>query len=285
MFKRALKSVVPCADLFQKIVISINGKDGAEDLRQVHESGLDLAKIELFETKTDLIPIKHGIWFAAKLIYLFKRDDRVVLLAHDDELIADSFREWHQIYPRYGERVAWIGNYEVCEDHSANHFVMKEMQEALPPSGFLNPVSLLEWLAHNQSDPRGHVFTNMSGISIPFGAYLDFISWQKLTFGKVGARSEYMFLSHRSISGIMGSKRPYVRIHQHVNQEGRSVPSIEYAKDGLRYCIWLLINAKNFGEFWWVLKSRWGIRGILSSVKSLLVHILYVRQLKDKLIK
>ena len=94
MFERALKSVVPCSDLFKQIVISINGKDGNEDSQLVHESGLDLNRIRLFETKNDLISTKHAIWLAAKMRDLFSRDDRLVLLAHDDELIADSFRNW-----------------------------------------------------------------------------------------------------------------------------------------------------------------------------------------------
>ena len=48
MFERALKSIGPCAHMFEHfehIVISINGKDGFEDVQLVDESGLDLNRI------------------------------------------------------------------------------------------------------------------------------------------------------------------------------------------------------------------------------------------------
>lgn len=276
MFERALKSVVPCSDLFKQIVISINGKDGRDDIRLVRESGINPNLIKLFETKADFVSVKHVIWLAGKLKNIFCQDDRVVLLAHDDELIADSFRNWYELYPSYGKHVAWIGNYEVYEDQSVDHSITVAVEETVPPTGFLQPVSLLDWLMHNQSDPRGYVYTNMSGMSIPFGVYLDLISWQKWTFGKVGARFEYMLLSHKSISGIMGSKRPYVRIHEHPNQEGKNVPSFEYPKDEIRYCLWLLLNAKNIREFIWILKSPWGIRGLIYNIKSIIVELFRV---------
>jgi hypothetical protein len=72
----------------------------------------------------------------------------------------------------------------------------------------------------------------------------------------------------------MGSKLPYVRIHQHPNQEGRNVPSIEYPKDEIRYSLWLLFNAKTLQEFMWILRSRWGIRGLIRSARSIAIHLL-----------
>ena len=278
LFARCLRSIKLCEDVFDRIVISLNGDSSGDDARQLSESGINEEKLIVYKTKTDLSPVCHFIWLCNQLKLQMHQYDRVMLMAHDDELIPDQVRRWRAEYPSYGKRTAWIGDYQLIDDLLGSEESGLCAAASVSKEGHVKPITLIDWLAHNEKDPRHYVFTNMTGISVPFSVLQSVVNFWRLTFAKIGARFEYMLVSHKSIEGIMGVNPPMVIIHLHESQSGRNVPSIEYSKDELRYYIWLLINAKSLRELIWVFQSRWGWSGIRQTIMSIIFHV--IRKLK-----
>lgn len=267
MFKRCLDSIILCQDNLDLIIISLNGKNTDEDLFSVNESMIDKNKLILLCTNDNYVAAKHGIWLCNKISEFVHVDDRLIFIAHDDEIIPNGFRQWVNKLKLFPKNIAWIGDYEVVSIKDAD---FHRVNKSVSASAYEKPISLIEWLDHNNRDPRRYVFTNISGLSVQFKVYQSYIDYQKRTYGNVGARSEFMLVSHRSVQGIMGVQNPYIRIHEHMGQEGRNIKKTDFLKDELRYTFWLFINSKNIHEFWWIFKSPWGIKCIFSVALSIL---------------
>jgi hypothetical protein len=283
LFRRCLASITPCQDLFSKICISLNGADNQFDVQSVCNAGLLSEKLLLLRTCRDLPPAVHLSWLSSKLSREFTHDNQVMLLAHDDELIEEPLRNWFRLRNMYNSNVAWIGDYETFSADT-NKLSDDTASRPVTCAEYQTPLSLVDWLEHNENSPNKHVWTNMSGICVPFIVFLDLTRYWRWTFARVGARFEYMLVSHRAVQGILGVQQPVVRIHLHSGQAGRNVPPIEYLRDELRYCTWLLLNCKTKEDFFWITKSSWGVKRIvitfiylLSSPVRRFVRFIYPR--------
>lgn len=256
MFQRCLRSIVEVQTYFDLIFISLNGDMAAVDLAAIHATGLEMSRVEVIRTKRLLAPARHGAWAAFRMRTLVAKDAHVVLLAHDDEIVAEGLDHWVRTRPLDWNLRTWIGDYLVIDDTRPE---VPARRVAAIPNSAPSSLGLVEWLAVNSADPRRYVYTNMSGISVPLSTLLRVARFMRATRMTKGARYEYMLAASRTNVSIDRRSRPIGIIHEHPNQEGKSVPVSKQQMDEARYCLWLLINAKSFAEFQIVLRSYWGL--------------------------
>jgi hypothetical protein len=264
-FKRCLKSIEESLDLFDSVVISINGLSPNNDLRAIYESKILRDNVIILTTQQNLSALQHALWLTNYLKKLFYKHDRLLILAHDDEIRAQALQEWKTKISRFDSMVAWLGDYLITSDDSELETTTK-LEKALPSIAYDQPLDIIQWLKHNDAQDKKFVFTNISGISVPLKAWIDMMNFRKKTGLGFGARTEYMLVAHRSISGIVSNSNPLVVIHQHENQQGRKVAPIDYSTDEVRYCLWLLLNSKNLKQLVWISRSRWGMKAIALNI-------------------
>lgn len=235
LFRRCVESIRCCGPAFERVVVSVNGMRPEEDIETASRINQIGIPCDILCTQADLPAARHLHWLAQRLRERFPLHQRLVLLAHDDELLPQSFLAWREALDRDHETIAWLGDFEIVEnDRTWRETALPEACEFITPD---------EWLHHNTTMERGHVFTNISGMSVPLHTLHALTTFWWWTGGRKGVRCEYMLLTHRGVTGIRRSANPIVRIHQHPQQEGRHVSTEEYEGDELRYRLWLLINA------------------------------------------
>ena len=263
-FKRCLASLKNSANFFAKIFISINGSDPSDDEASVMQSDIFRFSPTILKTNTNLPGVPHIIWITRQIKSEISANQRVFLLCHDDELNHQYYEEWLSLLLARNENTAWIGSYKII-DMSFKESIIS----ALPTSATDDPLSCKEWLLYNSQQPMGHVFTNASGICIPFCVLEDVAKFWQFTHAKIGGRFEYMMLSHKSIKNISCCSNPIVTIHESLGQSGRNRSYENYLRDELRYSTWLILNAKSIRDFLYIIKSQWGFASIINAVKIL----------------
>jgi hypothetical protein len=263
MFKRCLQSVRAAQHLFDIIVISLNGEEAAEDLSAIEQSGIDPNVVKVLKPQRLLAPARHISWATQELRDVVNRSDHVLLLAHDDELHTAGLKKWKEARPSNWNKHAWIGDYWVIDDSMAG--LPAARTDALPQS-IDAPIDLVEWLAVNTESRPRHVFTNMSGLSIPYCTLRRVARFISATKMNKGYRFEYLLVASRTNAAINRRSPPAVIVHLHSGQGGRAGAQSQMLMDEARYCLWLLLNAKSVREFDHVLRSYWGPRRLVTSV-------------------
>jgi len=263
-FKRCLASLKNGIDFFSKIFISINGSSPSKDEATIIESEILRASPIILKTNVDLPPVHHIIWITRHIKSEISKNQRVFLLCHDDELNFQHYKEWLSLFSTKKENVAWIGSYRVIDMSLKENLI-----SALPSSATDTPLSCKEWLVYNSQQTAGYVFTNASGICVPFFVLRDVAEFWRLTQARVGGRFEYMMLSHRSINGISCFPKSIVTIHQSLGQGGRNRSYENLLRDELRYTIWLILNATIIDELIYILKSPWGLLAFKNNLTTL----------------
>lgn len=263
-FKRCLASLKNSTNSFAKIFISINGSNSSKDEATIIDSGILRASPTILKTNVNLPPVHHITWITGQIKSKISKNQRVFLLCHDDELNFQHYEKWLSLFSARKENMAWIGSYRVID------MSLKEsMISALPNSATDTPLSCKEWLVYNFQQTAGHVFTNASGICVPFFVLRDVAKFWRLTQAKVGGRFEYMMLSHRSINGISCFPEPIVTIHESLGQGGRNRSYENLLRDELRYTIWLILNATTIDELIYILKSPCGLLAFRNNLTTL----------------
>lgn len=243
-FNRALRSIAGCLNVFDLIVISINGGSNSVDEQILSNYNFDeRPNVVIFRTEMDLSPVDHAKFIVRGVNNLFEIDGRIMFLAHDDELIKENLLVWKRnIFPNASPTEGFIGDYYVCNEMINSTISAKNIVRPLQNINSDSSLEVLGWLRYLKNLKSKHTYTNMSGMIVPVKVYYDYIRFQNRTFGKIGARFEYMLLSHHSISRITSIKAPIVRVYEHLNQEGRNVPKVSYYLDEVRYLLWLILN-------------------------------------------
>lgn len=269
MFERCLRSIDRAQNFFDLIVISLNGHDVAGDRTSIDLSSLEKSRVRLFETGRILPFARHIAWGTRAMKPFVSRNDHVLLMAHDDELDARGLDHWARTRPSDWNLRAYIGDYRCVDDRDFDTPAL-ELQ-AIPRATSL-PIGLSKWLDVNAADPKGHVFTNMSGMSVPYSTLLRVARFLTATRMTKGARFEYILVASRSNRAIDRRSPPVGVVHSHPGQEGRSVPPEKQQMDEARYCLWLLLNAKTVLELQTILRSPWGLRRLIRSfLKALFI--------------
>ena len=264
-FKRCLASLKNSINFFAEIFISINGSDPSEDEATVIQSDIYQFSPTILKTNVNLPPVHHIIWITRQIRSQISGKQRVFLLCHDDELNFQHYEKWLSLFLNQKKDIAWIGSYKVVDMSSKESVI-----SSLPVSATNTPLSCEEWLIHNSQQSAGFVFTNASGICVPFSLLKDVATFWKFTQTKIGGRFEYMMLSHKSIEGISCSPDPIVTINQSLGQGGRNRSYENLLRDEVRYGIWLLLNAKSIKNFMYIVKSQWGLSSIKNHTKTLI---------------
>lgn len=262
LFERCLRSVTKSQELFDLIVFSLNGDFGGDDRLRILAAGLEMSRVAVLETTRVLPPARHLAWAIRSMQTMVQRDDHVMLLAHDDEVYDSGLVEWCSNRPPDWSRRAWIGDYLYVDDE-ANR--LERTIVAIPDSQPL-PIRMSEWLAVNMADPRGHVFTNLSGSSTSFHALMQVARFLSVTRMTKGARIEFILVASPANRGIDRRSPPAVVVHNHSQQGGKFVSAVDRQLDEARYCLWLLIRAASVRELVSVLRSPWGPRRFLWSL-------------------
>jgi hypothetical protein len=263
-FKRCLATLKDSVHLFSKICISINGSEPSEDEATLMHSHLFQCSPIILKTNANLPPVHHIIWITRQLKSEIPGSQRVFLLCHDDELNSQHYAEWLSLCLTRNGNIAWIGSYKII-DMSSN----ESITSSLPDSATDTPLSCREWLTYNSQQTAGHVFTNASGICVPFRVLDDVAKFWAFTHAKTGGRFEYMMLSHKSIEGISCCSNPIVTIHESLGQAGRSRSDENLLRDEVRYSVWLILNARDIRDFLYISKSQWGGVSVVNNLKAL----------------
>lgn len=264
-FKRCLASLKNSINSFSKVFISINGADPSEDEATIMQSDIHQASLTILKTNANLQPVHHIIWITRNIKSQISGKQRVFLLCHDDELNFQYYEKWLSLLSTQNENIAWIGSYKVIDMS-----LVESQISSLPTSAIDTPLSCEKWLIYNSQKPEGFVFTNASGICIPFSVLEDVAKFWKFTQAKIGGRFEYMMLSHKSINGISCSPDPIVTIHESLGQVGRNRSHENLLLDEIRYGFWLILNAKSIKNFMFIAKSPWGLSSIKNKTKVLI---------------
>ena len=259
LLARCLKTVKAAGHCFCRVVISLNGDLSGEDKSIVVSELGSCQNILVLETPHTLNPVAHLAWIADQL-HDTPRTQRVLLLAHDDELEADAVLDWCNSLEERPRNLAWIGPYRVVfnETHTA-------VISSAPSSSLYPLMPPQEWLRKYSPTPRCTVFTNMSGMSVELGVLTHVMRYCQRTHGRKGLRFEVMLLTHASVEGVVEHVRPLAVIHEHAGQEGKNVLRSDWYSDEIRCSIWLLGNATGVGNFLRMLLGPWGMRHICGS--------------------
>lgn len=259
LFRQALESVRPLARAFGGIVISINNLHPEEDLKTVTEV-LDPDTRVILRTGENLGPASHFIWMVEKLKKIVPGSPPVMFLCHDDLLRADGIAgaapggAWN-----LGPDEVVLGDYAVFGDPLA--------ERLLNPEGFASSflgdlrdkecVTRREWFRHLEK--IGYGFTSMSGIIVPLSAIVSAAAFLKLTRGHKGCRTEYLLASHHGVRTVRRYRIPIVAVRLHGGQESRHMAQPDLVTDEIRYCLWLLLNARSVVEFVWQVSGPQGV--------------------------
>lgn len=266
---RCLQSIEPVLDCFDMIVISLNGKNPDNDKLIISESRIQHPKLVVLETKQERSLGSHFAFIARSLRRRLSKHDHVFFLGHDDAVNEPGLRAWTQSRPPNWNRLAWIGDYVTLDENCSSQTPF--LQKTISQSAKL-PLDLETWLCENMSDNRRHVFTNISGMSVPFNAFLSVANYMRFVRTNYAARLEYLLVASRKCAGISARRPHVVIVFQHESQAGRRVPPSAYALDEARYRIWLLINSKTMPELILTVKSHYSI---VSVPKLLLKALLF----------
>jgi hypothetical protein len=269
-FKEAFNSVNPFVECFKSVIVSINNRDGLAGIQACNQSFFNGSET-IWETKADLSPIGHFIWYTQKLKRLYPPSQQIMFLCYDDLLKGENMRD---LFVRSGNseetsaRIC-LGDYELIGDEypSDKDYCIDGTAQTFGRRYSKPGMTRLQWFVFLQS--QGHAFTNLSGTIATLRVLSDVARFLRLTAARKGLRFEYMLASHRSVRRIHRHRAPLVAVRRHGSQEGRNVEPIDAITDELRYSFWLLLNAQSLKEFVFHLRSRNGVATMLLLISRL----------------
>jgi len=269
-FEEAFNSVNPFVECFKAVVVSINNKDGVPGIKASNQSFFHGSEI-IWETKSDLSPIGHFIWYTQRLKRLYPPSQQIMFLCHDDLLKANSMQDLFSrtSNPEVASTTVCLGDYELIGDEypSDNDYCVAGTARTFGRRFSKRGMTRRQWFVFLQA--QGHAFTNLSGTITTLRVLCDVAQFLRLTGARKGLRFEYMLASHRSVRRVRRNRAPLVAVRRHANQEGRNVEPIDAITDELRYSFWLLLNAQSLKEFVFHLRSRNGVATMLLLISRL----------------
>jgi hypothetical protein len=236
--KETLCSLEESSDLFDQIIISVNGL--SPRFVQAVLANLDLRprnSLMVFCTNRLLTAIDHAKFFMARLAVCAPADAWLFFLA-DDDLLAprSSVQEYLREFRSSELNQVGMGHFLSFSKEQPQKLWQRQHIE---PGASIKPY---EFLLRNQS---GHLFTNISSMIVPYVVARDCFSFMSF-WGSAGRRTEYIWATHKRIKQLHCPLAATALIRQHPFQEGRTLSYDSYIHDELIYIVWVWLNQSAF---------------------------------------
>lgn len=234
-FGEMLNSIAGVSDLFEHVVISLNGDDGTdESLIYAFPVGV-FSNLKVLKTPRILSPTKHFYFFIRELECFTKPDNPIFLLAHDDLIIEAHLRSFFEMEPNL-KATCVLGDWLVFANKNP---IKTERRTALPAN--TKSVNAGQWLDYIRSK-KAAVFTNMSGIIAPLKVLSELKFLYKIPGESHAANFEYCIATSRHNKRVITTTEPLVKIREHALQQGKNIPISAFMVDEMRFRLWLFIN-------------------------------------------
>lgn len=231
---QTLKSVVPHSHSFDHIFISVNGVSASSVLVECRQCGLDLhPSLLVFATGATLSAVAHGFFIYKKLESLIEKSDLVMLLADDDQLISgvNIPAYFNSIVLPEGTGVG-VSRFVLCDQSTGDEVTPVH---PLTPSETIRPEEFLV------RDISRHLYTNMSGMIVPFNALSNVNSFMRGSFSS-GGRYEHMLMIYSGVDFLYSPSQACVRISMHPGQESVRICGWQHYYNDMVYVLWSWIN-------------------------------------------
>ncbi|MCE2692997.1 MAG: hypothetical protein LW645_01830 [Verrucomicrobiaceae bacterium] len=239
-FEQMLDTLKLAEDLFSNVVVSFNGDDSGLDQGIFQKSTIsNFHNILTLRTTTPLSAIRHMHFWVGRLKDNFHRDTPIFVLCHDDLLLVDNVRGFLNDHSDF-DGVCVMGDWEIVYDEKPETL---KIGTTFPPGVTqVSALELLNW--QNSSASSKKKFTNLSGMIVALRVLSSVSAIYHYSPDSYGARIEYCLATSRHNKEIIRALPPLVRIREHSNQQGKTVPKLSGIADELRYRLWLLFNLK-----------------------------------------
>jgi len=239
-FEQMLDTLKLAEDLFSNVVVSFNGDESDLDQGIFQRSAVSsFHNILTLRTAAPLSAIRHMHFWVSFLKDNFHRDTPIFTICHDDLLLVENTRRFLNECPDL-DGACVIGDWEVFIDEKPE---ILKIRTTFPPN--VTKVSVLELLNwQNSFASSKKKFTNLSGMIVALRVLSSVSAIYHYLPDSYGARIEYCLATSRHNKEIIRALPPLVRIREHSNQQGKTVPKLSGIADELRYRLWLLFNLK-----------------------------------------
>jgi hypothetical protein len=236
--KETLCSLEESSDLFDEIIISVNGLSP----RLVHTVLASLSlrprnSLQVICTENNLTAVDHAKFIMRRLRVFVAAQAWLFFLA-DDDLLAprSSIKKYLCSFRSSDLNHVGMGHFLSFSQEQPKKVWEKqhlEPGEAISPS---------EFLQRNQS---GFLFTNISSMIVPHVVARDCLFFMSF-WGSAGRRTEYIWATHRLIKMLQCPSAATAFIRQHPSQEGRTLSHDSGVHDELIYIAWVWLNQPSF---------------------------------------
>jgi len=229
LFRRAVESIVSSKLPATRIIISFNNYQDENEawLHALIKKGFfgDI-QVVILNTKNELTALEHWLYICDCLKEDIKPNELLFLMAHDDWLGDCSNLNVNTLYEQQG--TVYFPNYKPTKDINIRSYLPFNV-DLLPRDWF--------WY-----DVKETVFTNMSGMIIPF-YLLEEIS--KLSMDKkTGTRFEHSLALSKKTKYLKYLDSVNVNIYIHANQSGALINTLESRIDDLWYYTFVKNNVE-----------------------------------------
>jgi hypothetical protein len=232
--KETLDSLATRSELFDDLIISVNGLSSGDTRGVIESSGLtSRSRIHLLCTRKVISAVMH-LQSICKYIHSVFADESLVFLLADDDLIPSTFPLGDYLDACSARRPVTVGMGNLVAFVGQQGPVIDKEQHLLPGER----IASLEFLRRNR---QGHLSTNMSSMVVPCRVLCESIDFMA-RWGSAGRRFEYILATHHSVAALYSPSSPSAMIRQHSQQEGRTLSLASMRRDELIYIAWVWLN-------------------------------------------
>lgn len=274
LFSQAVDSVIPCLPWFSRVIISLNGTDTSDD----HASALRLADrchLTVLQTRKNLTAARHSRFILKQCFKSLEltSGDQIFLLCHDDLLCKKGFDALdYESWLNFRSDWVSLGDYKAFRNGTSPDFARHESWFSRYDSLSIRPQ---EEFMKTQYTRHDDPFTNASGMRMSLGVNSSISRYFHATGSKSGMRTEYAIIVSKRVSHVVNFFPPLVCIRERSDSEGAIVTRSDFAASELRYAIWVWINCKSYAQMQALLRGQYGIKGLLSLIRLVLLHRYY----------
>lgn len=232
--KETLHSLEESIDLFDHIIISVNGLSAMNANMALSSLKIKInSDVHILCTEQNLGPVKHFDFIRQKLQSIVPAQAWLLILA-DDDLLAprQNLIQYFQVFRNTKLDKVGMGNFMTFSESQPQKFYEKQH---IAPGESISPV---EFLRRNN---LGNMFSNISSMIVSHKVFRDSIAFM-LLWGSAGRRLEYIWETHRSVKKLICPLSATVFIREHPLQLGRTLSHESSLRDEWIYIIWIWRN-------------------------------------------
>jgi hypothetical protein len=248
-FKETLISLAFTYELFDDIIISVNGCSSASVREVVESSGLTCSRRIHLLCTGGIVPAVQHMKYICEYIRSVFADESLIFLMADDDLIPSSFSPSSYLDACSANRTITVGMGNLVTFIDKQALVTDQRQHLLPGER----IASLEFLRRNK---QGYLCTSMSSMVVPCRVLCESVDFMS-RWGSAGRRFEYILATHRSVEALFSPSLPSAMIRQHSQQEGRTLSLTSMRRDELIYITWVWLN-QPFTRPWVDLRNEYG---------------------------